>query len=55
MPSPRRPTSTRRPAPRNGANAVWAGQQMILWGGFAGGYLDDTYTDATDWFLYLHP
>jgi hypothetical protein len=32
------------PSARSGHPAIWTGSEMIIWGGFNGSYLNDTFT-----------
>jgi len=42
------------PAARSGHTAVWTGSEMLLFGGYNGGYLNDTYSYTVGKSLYLY-
>jgi len=42
------------PASRSGHSAVWTGSEMLLFGGYNGGYLNDTYSYTVGKSLYLY-
>jgi N-acetylneuraminic acid mutarotase len=47
-------TTTGAPAARSSHTAVWTGSEMIVWGGYNGSYLNDTFSYTPGRVLYLY-
>jgi N-acetylneuraminic acid mutarotase len=47
-------TTTGAPAGRYSHTAVWTGSEMIVWGGYNGSYLNDTWSYIPGKVLYLY-